>query len=165
MTSTVPPRGRAVSGRAPGLEGARAAARLLDEAIRIPGTNVRVGLDPILGIIPGLGDVLGGAMSGYLILLASRHGAPRSVLLRMLGNVLVDSVAGAVPLLGDLFDVGWKSNTRNLALLDRYLEQPQKVRTSSRALVALILLVLALAVVGGVALAVWVVRAVVGAAT
>jgi len=78
----------------------------------------------------------------------------------MLGNVLVDSVAGAVPLLGDLFDVGWKSNTRNLALLDRYLEQPQRVRTSSRAVVALILLVLALALVGGVALAIWVVRAV-----
>ncbi|HJR64123.1 MAG TPA: DUF4112 domain-containing protein [Gemmatimonadaceae bacterium] len=136
----------------------RALSRLLDEAIRIPGTNIRVGLDPLLGLVPGLGDVVGGALSGYVIILASRHGAPPSVLTRMLGNVLIDSVVGSVPVLGDLFDVGWKANSRNLALLDRHLEQPSVARRSSRAVLAAVLVALALAVAGGIAATVWVIR-------
>jgi hypothetical protein len=132
---------------------ARALTRLLDSAARVPGTSIRFGLDPILGLVPGLGDVTGAALSGYVVLLASRLGAPTTVIVRMLGNVLADTVGGTVPLLGDLFDVGWKANTRNLALLERHLGQPESTKRASRAVVwgtvaALLLLVIAAATVG-----------------
>jgi len=146
--------------------GARALARLLDSAIRIPGTGIRIGLDPILGLIPGLGDVAGAGMAGYTVLLAARLGAPRSVILRMLGNVALDTLVGAVPLLGDLFDAGWKANTRNVALLERYLERPGTTRVSSRALVALVIAALVMLAGAGIIVAAvglgWVLRAVGG---
>ena len=131
----------------------------------MPGTDVRFGLDPILGLIPGLGDVAGAALSGYLVLLAARLGAPRVVVLRMVANVALDSVVGSVPLLGDAFDVAWKSNTRNLALLERAVERPDATRAASGAVVGAALLVLALLAVAGVALAVVVVRALARLAT
>jgi len=111
-------------------------ARVLDEAVRVPGTNVRFGLDAILGLIPGAGDLAGGILSTFIIVQAARFGAPRSVLARMVMNVAVDSLVGAVPILGDLFDVGWKSNTRNATLLERYAERPERTRTVSRLTVA-----------------------------
>jgi hypothetical protein len=131
----------------------RVLTRLLDTAARVPGTSMRFGLDPILGLVPGLGDVVGAALSGYLVLLASRLGAPKTVIVRMLGNVVVDTVVGAVPVLGDLFDAGWKANTRNLTLLERHLGQPESTKRASRAVVwgtvaALVLLALAAAAVG-----------------
>jgi hypothetical protein len=147
-----------------GLERARAITRALDSAVRVPGTNIRFGLDAVLGLVPGLGDVAGAAAAGYLVLLATRAGAPASVVLRMLGNVGVDTLMGAVPLLGDLFDVGWRSNTRNLALLERYLERPASTRAASRALLVAAVAALALLAAGGVLLTVAVVRALAGAA-
>jgi hypothetical protein len=131
----------------------------------MPGTEVRFGLDPILGLIPGLGDVAGAALSGYLVLLAARLGAPRVVVLRMVANVALDSIVGSVPLLGDAFDVAWKANTRNLALLERAIERPDATRAASSAVVGGALLVLALLAVAGVALAVVVVRALARLAT
>jgi hypothetical protein len=110
----------------------RALARLLDAAVRVPGTNVRVGLDAVVGLVPALGDVAGAAFSGYIILAAARLGAPTPVLLRMLLNVTTDTVVGSVPLLGDLFDLGWRANTRNVALLDRHLADPAGTRAASR---------------------------------
>jgi hypothetical protein len=101
-----------------------ALARLLDTAIRIPGTNIRLGLDAVLGLIPGAGDAVGALLSSYIILAAARQGAPRAVLLRMIGNVAIDSVIGAVPVLGDIFDIAFKSNARNAALLERVAVQP-----------------------------------------
>jgi hypothetical protein len=133
----------------PRLDGARAIARLLDDIVRVPGTNIRVGLDPLLGLVPGLGDVVAGTMAGYLILLAARLGAPKVVLARMLGNVAIDSILGAVPFLGDLFDIGFKANRRNLALLDEYAARPREARASSAVFVALLLLAL-IVIVGGV---------------
>jgi hypothetical protein len=132
---------------------ARALTRLLDSAARVPGTSMRFGLDPILGLMPGLGDVAGAALSGYVVLLASRLGAPTTVIVRMLGNVVVDTVGGTVPVLGDLFDAGWKANTRNLALLERHLGRPESTKRASRAVVwgtvaALLLLAIAAATVG-----------------
>jgi hypothetical protein len=144
---------------------ARTLTRLLDSAGRVPGTRIRFGLDPVLGLVPGLGDVTGAAMAGYVVLLAARLGAPRAVVLRMLGNVAVDAVAGAVPLLGDAFDVGWKANTRNLALLERYLERPGTTAAASRGVVTAVVVALALLAAAGIALAVVVVRAVAGALT
>lgn len=142
---------------------ARALTRVLDTAARVPGTRVRFGLDAVLGLVPGLGDVAGAALSGYLVLLAARLGAPTSVVLRMLANVAVDTVGGGVPVLGDAFDVAWKSNTRNLALLERFLAQPTPTRRASRAVVGGILAALALLAAGGVTLAVLVVQAIAAA--
>src|SRR3712207_1727650 len=112
--------------------GIRRIARLFDEAVRVPGTNVRFGLDAILGLIPGAGDVAGGLLSTVIILQAAKLGAPRSVLMRMVMNVAVDSLVGAVPILGDLFDVGWKSNTRNARLLEQFAARPVATRRASR---------------------------------
>ena len=144
---------------------ARTLARLLDSAAGVPGTGIRFGLDPVLGLIPGLGDVAGAALSGYLVLLGARLGAPRAVVARMGLNVGVDALVGAVPVLGDLFDVAWKANTRNIALLDRALVRPTEARASSTAVVGVALLALGLIVAGGITLAVLVVRALVAAAT
>lgn len=103
------------------LVGARRLARVLDSAVKIPGTKVRFGADAVLGLIPGLGDVAGAALAGYLVLLAQRLGAPRTVILRMLANVAIDTVGGTIPIVGDLFDVAYKSNLRNVELLERAL--------------------------------------------
>ena len=141
-----------------GVTRARTLARLLDDLIRIPGTNIGIGLDPVIGLIPGLGDVIGGAMSGYILLVAAKEGAPTSVLARMLGNIALDSVVGVIPLLGDLFDVGVKANRRNVDLLERYLGAPRTTRAASRGVVALMLLAIALIIVGAIALGIWVFR-------
>ena len=144
---------------------ARTLARALDSAVRIPGTNVRFGLDALLGLVPGLGDVAGAAMGGYLVLLGSRLGAPKPVLARMVLNVALDTLAGVVPDFGDLFDVAWKANTRNMALLERYVERPAATRKSSKVVVVAMIAALALLAVGGIALAIIVVRWIFGALT
>lgn len=94
----------------------RVAARLLDDAVRVPGTNVRVGLDPLLGLLPVSGDVVGAALSLYVVFESARLGVSRGTLMRMLANVAVDLLAGSVPVLGDAFDVVWRANRRNLDL-------------------------------------------------
>ena len=105
-----------------------------------------------------MGDVLGGVMSGYILLVAAKEGAPTSVLIRMLGNIALDSVVGVVPVVGDLFDVGMKSNRRNVDLLERYLGSPGETKAASRGVVALLVLAVALLVVGVIAAGVWLVR-------
>jgi hypothetical protein len=142
------------------LSRARILTRLLDSAARVPGTNFRFGLDPLLGLIPGLGDMTGAALSGYLVLLASRHGAPRAVIVRMLGNVAIDTVVGTMPVLGDLFDAGWKSNTRNLALLERHVGQPISEKPASRIVVWLTILGLVLLGIGALLVAAFLIRVV-----
>ncbi|HUF50366.1 MAG TPA: DUF4112 domain-containing protein [Longimicrobiales bacterium] len=122
-------------------------AFILDELFRVPGTNFRFGIDPLLGLIPGGGDVAGSILSAYTLVVATRMGAPAPVVVRMGFNILVDAVVGAVPLLGDLFDAGFKANRRNVDLLQRYLDEPRPVTRSSRALLLAVLLVLLLVVV------------------
>lgn len=141
------------------LRQARAVARLLDSGARVPGTGIRFGLDPVLGLLPGIGDLAGAALSGYVVLQGTRLGAPPSVVARMLGNLVIDVVIGAVPVLGDVFDVGWKANTRNVALLERHLEQPAATRASSLLMVSAVGLALLLLALGGLALTVLVLRA------
>jgi hypothetical protein len=99
----------------------RVLSKLLDNSIPIPGTGYKIGLDPIVGLIPGIGDLLGAVLSGYIILEAARAEVPAFTLARMLVNVGVDTLVGAVPALGDVFDAAWKSNTKNVALLERHL--------------------------------------------
>lgn len=136
----------------------RVLASLLDEAIRIPGTSYRIGLDPIIGLVPGVGDLLGGVLSCYIVLEAARAGAPTALLLRMLGNIGIDTVVGAVPLAGDAFDFAWKSNSRNVRLLQRHLDAPAASRRANVLLVGAVLVGLALLAVGSVMLSVLLVR-------
>ena len=103
------------------LEDLRRFARLLDEAFKIPIINYRVGLEPILGLIPVLGDFSGFLLSGYLIVRAARLGLPRELVVRMVVNALLDAVIGSIPVVGDIFDFFWKVNKRNLRLVERYL--------------------------------------------
>jgi hypothetical protein len=114
------------------LERLRNLARLLDSALRIPGTRIRFGLDALIGLVPGIGDAIGALFSAYIIYQAARLGVPRTTLVRMLANVGLDTIVGEIPLLGDLFDVGWKSNIRNLGLLEQHIRQPAAARAGSR---------------------------------
>ena len=110
----------------------RGLAKVLDSAFTIPGTKARVGLDSILGLIPGVGDLGAAAIGGYIILAASKLGVPAVVLWRMLLNLAIDAVFGLVPFAGDLFDVAFKANTKNAALLERALADPVGTRRASR---------------------------------
>lgn len=143
------------------LDRVRRLARLLDRAVRLPGLGVRFGLDSIVGLLPGGGDLAMGVASGYILLAAARHGAPRWLLLRMAANIAIDTVVGAVPVLGDLFDVAWKSNTRNVRLLEAYLANPDRERRAGRGFLILLFVGLGLLIVGGIAVAVLLARAVV----
>jgi hypothetical protein len=136
----------------------RQLARLLDTAVTVPGTNIRFGLDSLIGLVPGVGDLAGAAMSGYIVLASARLGAPTPVLVRMVTNVAIDAVVGSVPLLGDLFDVGWRANVRNTELLDRHLAAPAETRRASMGAVAGVILVLVLLAAGAVALTVALVK-------
>jgi hypothetical protein len=98
-------------------------ATLLDTAILIPGTNIRFGLDALIGLVPGIGDAVTTAMSLYIVHEAHQLGAPASVIARMLANVALDGVVGAVPVVGDAFDVMWRSNRRNMRLLYDWLDR------------------------------------------
>tara|TARA_R110002110_G_scaffold84923_3_gene220698 strand:+ start:2148 stop:2612 length:465 start_codon:yes stop_codon:yes gene_type:complete len=105
------------------LDRLRGLAWRMDTAFKIPLIGVRVGWDSILGLIPGVGDVLALAPAGYILKEAHRLGVPGSVLARMGTNVGIDLAIGAIPLVGDLFDIGWKANTRNVELLHRHFQQ------------------------------------------
>jgi hypothetical protein len=118
----------------------RQLARVLDDLIRIPGTNIRVGLDPLLGLLPVGGDLAGGVIAAYTLIVGARVGAPPSVLLRMAANVALDALLGVMPVLGDVFDIGWKANRRNVALLERYVNTPQPVQARSRLLIVFLVL-------------------------
>ncbi len=86
----------------------------LDNSFRIPGTPIRLGIDSLIGLIPGVGDVTTGALSCFIIYQGYRLGVRKRTLLRMTKNVVVDTVIGSIPLIGDLFDIGWKANLRNV---------------------------------------------------
>jgi hypothetical protein len=100
-----------------------ALASLLDTAFTVPGTNIRFGLDGLIGLVPGIGDAITTAMSLWIVHEAHQIGAPKHVVARMLGNVALDSVVGAVPLIGDAFDVVWRANRRNMRLLQDWLDR------------------------------------------
>jgi hypothetical protein len=135
---------------------------LLDNSIPIPGTRFTLGIDQIVGLVPGIGDLIGGVLSLYIILEAARIGVPRGLLARMGWNVAVDTLVGEVPVLGDLFDIGFKANIRNLDLLDGYLRHPAEVRRTSRRFTALLVVGLLLLSAGAVAFAVLLVRLLLG---
>ena len=138
----------------------RRLAHVLDAAVRIPGTKIRIGLDPILGLIPGIGDLAGTVLSGYVVLAAVRLGVPKPVLARMLVNLGIDAVLGAVPLLGDVFDVAWRANSRNLALIESHVATPgATVRVRDRKLDLAIVLAIAVLAALAIMLSVMAIRA------
>lgn len=97
-----------------------ALANLLDTAFVLPGTNIRFGFDAMIGLVPGIGDAITTLISLYIVREARELGAPRHLIARMLANVALDGIAGAVPFLGDAFDVMWRANRRNVALLRKH---------------------------------------------
>ena len=133
----------------------------MDQGLRVPGTGIRFGLDPIIGLIPGLGDAVGAILGGTILLEAMRSRASHYTLLRMSGNIALDALIGAVPLLGDLFDFGWKANTRNLHLLERHLAAPSHAHGADRKYAVLVGTVIALVTAGLVAGGILLIRAIV----
>jgi hypothetical protein len=99
----------------------RRLSRLMDTSLRIPGTGFRIGLDPIIGLIPGAGDIISTGFSAYIIFLAARFNIPPKDLYQMIFNISLEAVVGTVPLVGDIFDAFYKSNIRNLAILEKHL--------------------------------------------
>lgn len=103
------------------LDRLRQVAELYDAGIRIPGTRFHIGLDPIIGLIPGLGDLIGAGVALWIVAEAIRLGASGFVLFRMLVNIAIDTLGGAIPVAGDVFDALWKANLKNVRLLERHL--------------------------------------------
>lgn len=122
-------------------------AWFLDNSIPVPGMGgYRIGFDGLIGLIPGIGDAVGAVLSTYILGEAARLGAPKSVLLRMLLNIAIESIVGLIPFAGDIFDMAWKANLRNVALLGDYLENPKTTVRTSR-LVSFSIVAVALAMV------------------
>jgi hypothetical protein len=107
-------------------------SRVLDTALRIPGTRIRFGLDPILGIVPGLGDAIAALIGGYIVWSAVRAGAPRIIVGRMLANIAVDAIVGAVPVAGTVFDVAFKAHRRNANMLASWWQSPAATEARQR---------------------------------
>lgn len=130
----------------------RRLATWLDSAIRIPGTSIKIGIDPLLGLAPGFGDTIATVLSGWIVVRAAGLGASPATLARMTGNLLVDALVGAIPLLGDLFDVGFRANHRNVALLERQLADPAERRRTDRRLLVAVAVAAVMVPIGLVAL-------------
>ena len=146
---------RPVPGDPAALDALRRWAVLLDSAFRIPGTGIRFGLDAIVGLIPGLGDISTPAFAALLLLQAVRMRLPIVVQARMVLNAAFDMVVGLVPILGDLVDIGWKANLRNLALLERHARPGVPPSRADYLFVVVCLVVLALIAILPLVIAGW----------
>ncbi|CAN5734648.1 hypothetical protein BH23CYA1_BH23CYA1_16360 [soil metagenome] len=134
----------------------RQISHLLDNAIAIPGSDFRIGLDPILGILPGGGDIVTGLMSVYIVFEAAKMGLPAATLGRMGFNILLDTLTGTIPIIGDFFDVTWKANSQNVALLEKHLADPTPSRSADRLFAIVIVVGLLALILGAATLSVWV---------
>jgi hypothetical protein len=148
MTSRLPPDPET-------LDALRRWAVLLDSVFRIPGTRIRFGLDAVIGLIPGIGDISTPAFAGLILLQAVRMRVPLVVQARMVLNAGIDMVTGLVPILGDLVDVGWKANLRNLALLERHAQPGVPPSRSDYVFVGVWLALLAFITLAPLLLAAW----------
>ncbi|MFL6180580.1 MAG: DUF4112 domain-containing protein, partial [Actinomycetes bacterium] len=138
-----------------GLDVLRRWARIFDSAIRIPGTNITFGIDPLLGLIPGIGDLASPILSIFMIWHGAQLRVPRVVLARMLLNALIDAVVGLIPVAGDLFDFGWKATEWNLALLEKHAMPGQRATRGDWLFVVGCCVVLAVVAVLPLLLLVW----------
>ena len=141
-------------------------AWILDNSIRVPVLGYRIGIEGLIGLFPGIGDILGAAVGSYVVAQGIRMGAPVSVLLQMGLNLALEALLGVVPLVGDLFDFAFKANTRNTRLLRAYVESPGEVRRRSRTVIGLLLAAMVglflLCAIAALALLGWVISLLVG---
>jgi Domain of unknown function (DUF4112) len=131
-------------------------SHLLDDFIKIPGTSIRFGLDGIVGVIPGIGDIIGGIASCIIIIAAWVRGVSYVTVARMVTNVAIEVVVGSIPVLGDMFDIAWRANRRNYALLVGSVEDPRKHTLQSWLFLGGVCLVLAALVLLPMLLLTWV---------
>jgi hypothetical protein len=129
----------------------RSLSRLLDSAIPLPG-GYRIGLDGLIGLIPGIGDIAGGVASSYIIIESARLGASTTTLLRMVCNVLLEMLVGLIPFLGDLFDFVWKANEKNMDLMEKQLKTTPPRSSPEHRLKATVVIILFIFLVGVLAL-------------
>jgi hypothetical protein len=130
-------------------------AHLLDDIFRVPGTSIRFGLDGIIGLVPGLGDILGGLASTIIVVAAWVRGVPYVTLARMVLNIAIEVLLGTIPLLGDAFDIAWKANRRNYALIVRHLEGPRRQTWRDWVYLALMAIVLTAIFLAPIFLILW----------
>ncbi|NET00758.1 MAG: DUF4112 domain-containing protein [Sphaerospermopsis sp. SIO1G2] len=127
-----------LEGYTPTLKRLRQISRLLDNAVTVPGTDVGIGLDPIIGLIPVGGDVISLVFSIYIIIESAKLGVSKSTIGRMIVNIIIDGLAGAIPMLGDIFDVAWTANKYNIKLLEDYLQAPGEKKKADQSFVLLL---------------------------
>lgn len=140
-------------------------AKWMDSVFKIPGLGIRFGLDSLIGLIPGLGDTATSVVSLYILNAASRYGASRATIARMAANIAIEYVIGSIPLVGDLFDVYWKSNKRNVELLRRHAlatpEEQRRAQQGDRWFVIFLMGALVALLVGTIAIG-WLILAAIG---
>lgn len=127
-------------------------AWLLDNSIRVPGTSIKMGLDSLIGLIPGLGDITGGVFSSYILLQAVSAGVAPVIIARMVVNILLDTLIGMIPLVGDIFDIAFKANLRNIELMSDYYNSPREAVTRSTISIVLI----SISLISALALIIWI---------
>jgi hypothetical protein len=130
----------------------------MDEFLRVPGTKFRFGLDPIIGLLPGLGDTASAFISALALIQAARRGVPKILLARMSLNILVNEIVGIIPALGDAFSFWFKSNARNYRLLQQHIDRPTRSRKSDWIFVGAVLVLLFLIVCTGLLISFWVLQ-------
>ena len=136
----------------------RGISYLLDNAIAIPGLGYRIGLDPLVGLLPGGGDLMTGLISIYIVAEAARLGVPAATLGRMGLNILIELIFGTIPMVGDLFDVVWKANAQNVALLERHIRHPRPSGRVDKVFAILLIALLSALVIGIATVSVMIVR-------
>lgn len=130
-------------------------AELLDSKFTLPGTRIKFGIDPILGLFTGLGDWFSAILSVYLMYYAAKIGATPSVLFRMFMNIFIDLIIGVIPVLGDMFDIAWKANIRNARLLEKLEADPSQTESQSSVIMWGLLIFLVLILTGVLILISW----------
>jgi hypothetical protein len=134
-------------------------AHWMDTVFHIPGVGLRFGLDSLIGLLPGIGDTATSVVSLYILNAATRYGVPRVTLMRMAANIAIDWIIGAIPLLGDAFDIYWKSNQRNLELLRKHANatpmEERKLQRGDRLFVGMLIAGLIVILIGSIATAYW----------
>jgi hypothetical protein len=127
-------------------------AWLLDNSIRIPGTSIKMGLDSLIGLIPGIGDITGGALSSYILLQAVSTGVAPIVIARMAVNIVLDTLIGMIPLVGDIFDIAFKANLRNIELMSNYYNSPREAVTRN----TISIVIISISLISVLALIIWI---------
>ena len=117
-------------------------SKLMDAQFTIPGTNIKFGLDALIGLMPGVGDLSTFAISGYMLFIMAKNGASGFVLARMILNILVDAIVGAVPILGDIFDVAFKANIRNMRLMNQHYKEGKHKGSAWKVIVPVLIILL-----------------------